>query len=75
LPDGLARRKLVKALERLGFEVSARGGKGSHCKATWRKSQKSVTIPSDLRRDVLYYVLKEIEKISEINWNDIRRKL
>lgn len=51
------------------------GGDGSHCKAIWPKNQKSVTIPSDLRKDVLYYLLKEIEKYSEVSWDEIKNKL
>ena len=53
LPDKLKRNKLTKALERLGFNISTKGGKGSHFKATFAANQKSITIPSDLRKDVL----------------------
>jgi len=75
LPDNLRRKKFIRALEALGFEVSTKGGKGSHCKITWTKNQKSITIPSDLKKDVLYYLLKEIKKISNIDWTDIQRKM
>jgi predicted RNA binding protein YcfA (HicA-like mRNA interferase family) len=71
LPDDLKQKKFIKALKRLGFEVSVRGGKGSHCKVTWVQSQKSVTIPSHIRKDVLYYVVKELEAISGVTWEDI----
>lgn len=73
LPGSLKRKKLGRALERLGFEISERGGKGSHIKATHIQSQKCVIIPEDLRRDVLYYVLKEIERISDVTWDDIQK--
>lgn len=75
LPSDLSRKKFCKALQKNGFEISTRGGKGSHFKATWPRSQKSVTIPSILRKDVLYYVLKEIEKISNLTWDDIKKEL
>ena len=63
------------ALERLGFEISERGGKGDHFKTTFIANQKSITIPADLRKDVLYYVLKEIEKNTNISWDEIKGKL
>jgi len=75
LPDKLKRNKLTKALERLGFNISTKGGKGSHFKATFAANQKSITIPSDLRKDVLYYVLKEIETNTGVTWNDILKFL
>lgn len=74
LPGNIKRRKFIKALERLGFEINKSGGDGSHYKATWT-NQKSITIPSDLRKDVLYYLLKEIENITGITWEDIKNKL
>lgn len=75
LPDNLKRKKLCRALERLGFEISMRGGNGSHFKATYIKNQKCVIIPGDLRKDVLYYVLKELQQVSNITWEDIQRYL
>ena len=75
LPDNLKRKKLARALERLGFEISTKGGSGSHIKATYISNQKSITIPDDLRRDVLYYILKEIEGISGVSWEDIQHFL
>lgn len=75
LPDSLKRKKLCRALERLGFEISTKGGNGSHIKITHIRSQKSTTIPDDLRKDVLYYVLKEIQKIGGVTWNDIKKHL
>ena len=75
LPGDLPRRKFLKALSRLGFEVNTVGGKGDHAKIIWPKTQKSITVISDLRKDVLYYLLKEIESISGITWDEIKNSL
>jgi len=75
LPGEIKRSKFTKALERLGFDIDRSGGDGSHYKATWPKTQKSITIQSKLRKDVLDYLLKEIEKNSGITWEDIRKEL
>jgi predicted RNA binding protein YcfA (HicA-like mRNA interferase family) len=48
LPGEINRKKLTKALERLGFVIDEKGGNGSHFKATWPKTQKCVTIPSKI---------------------------
>ena len=66
LPSQIKRKRFTKALERLGFIINKSGGDGSHYKATWPKTQKSIAIQSDLRKDVLYYLLKEIELIEKI---------
>lgn len=75
LSGQLKRRKFTKALHRLGFEIDWRGGDGSHCKATWPATQKSVTIQSDLRKDVLQYLLKEIERYSGVTREQIQEEL
>ena len=75
MPGGIKRRKLTRALEKLGFEISTRGGNGSHFKATHIQSQKCVIIQEDLRKDVLHYVLKQIEEISGVTWDDISNML
>lgn len=75
LPGEIKRDKFAKALVRLGFVLNNDGGKGSHYKFTWPPTQKSITIQSDLRKDVLRYILKEIEKISGITWEYIQKKL
>lgn len=75
LPGEIQRKKLTKALRRLGFIVNMTGGKGNHCKIIWPKTQKSVSIQSDLRKDVLYYVLKEIEQYSGVTWEEIKKEL
>ena len=75
LPGEIKRNKFTKALKRLGFIIDKTGGEGSHYKAIWPKTQKSVTIQSQLRKDVLYYLLKEIEQYSNVTWEDIKRSL
>lgn len=75
LPGNLNRKKLAKALKRLGFSISTKGGKGSHIKLTYT-NQKTITIPSsDLNKNVLCYLLKEIEEITEITWDEIKKEL
>ena len=75
LPDGVSREKFVRALHALGFVISRRGGKGSHYKATWPQSQKSLTIQYDFRKDVLYAALKQIKAISGVEWDQIQKEL
>lgn len=77
LPGEMKRRKLIRALTRLGFEIDKSGGNGSHYKITWPKTQKSLTIQSDLRKDVLKYVIAEIERYTNnaVNWEDIKKEL
>ena len=75
LPGEIRRPKFTKALERLGFIIDKKGGNGSHYKIIWPKTQKSIAIQSNLRKDVLYYLLKEIEKYSGITWEDIKKEL
>ena len=75
LPGEISRRKFLKALKRVGFEINKVGGKGSHVKLVWPATQKSVTVTVDLRKDVLYYLLKEIENISGVTWEEIKEEL
>ena len=75
LPSEINRNKFIRALRRLGFIINTKGGDGSHVKATWPNSQKSITIPSKIRKDVLYYLTKEIEKYSNVTWDDINNEL
>ena len=72
LPGDLSRKKFLHAISRLGFEINTVGGKGDHCKIVWPRTQKSISVDADLRKDVLYYLLKEIETISGITWDQIR---
>jgi len=75
LPGEISRKKFTKALVRLGFIIDKKGGDGSHYKVIWPKTQKVVVIQSELRKDVLYYVLKEIKKHSGVTWEDIKEEL
>ena len=75
LPGEIKRAKFIKALERCGFEINKVGGNGSHYKAIWPRNQKSVTIQQDLPKQVLRYVLKEIEICSGVTWDQINAKL
>ena len=75
LPGFLPRKKLIKSLGKLGFETSIVGGKGSHIKLIWPRTQKTITIPSGLEKHVLYYVLKEIEHYSGVTWDQIKELL
>jgi predicted RNA binding protein YcfA (HicA-like mRNA interferase family) len=75
LPGELKRKKFAKALKRLGFIIDKTGGNGSHYKVVWPSTQKAVTIQAKLRKDVLYYVIKEIDEISDITWGDIKKEL
>lgn len=75
LPGEIKRKKLTKALVRLGFVLDEKGGNGSHYKALWPKTQKAITLPYDLNKYTLYYLLKEIETISGVTWEDIRKEL
>jgi len=75
LPGELPRKRFLNALRRLGFEINTVGGKGDHVKIVWPATQKSVTVVGELRKDVLYYLLKEIENISSITWEQIRNEL
>ncbi|HCC83543.1 TPA: hypothetical protein DEP96_01705 [Candidatus Uhrbacteria bacterium] len=75
LPSDLSRKKFLHALTRLGFIIDTVGGKGDHIKAIWPATNKSITIDADLRKDVLYYILKIIESDTGITWGDIKDKL
>lgn len=75
LPSDLPRKKFLKALERSGFVIDERGGNGSHCKVTWPRTGKCVTIPQNTDKHVLKYVLKELEEYSGIPWDEIRKYL
>lgn len=78
LPGSLSREKFLRALQRLGFNIDEKGGKGSHVIAFWGRTQKSVTIPhQQLPKQVLKYILVEIEKVTngEIDWNKIKKEI
>lgn len=75
LPGELSRKKFLHALYRLGFDINPVGGKGGHFKVTWPATNKSITVIGDLRNDVLYYFLKEIESYSGVTWERIKAEL
>ncbi len=75
LPGEIKRKKLIKALRRLGFIIDESGGDGSHYKVTWPHTQKSLTIPQKLPKQTLKYVLNEIKEYSGITWDDIKKEL
>ena len=74
LPGEVKRKKLTKALIRLGFVLNESGGDGSHYKIVW-KNEKSITIPYNISKNVLRYLLKEIKDISGVTWEDIQKEL
>lgn len=77
LPGDLKRPKFIKSLDRLGFEISMRGGNGTHYKVTWPSTQKAFSVPMRLDKHTLYYLIKEIEVITNghIAWDDIKNNL
>lgn len=77
LPGEIKRPQFLRALARLGFEINASGGNGSHYKALWPQTQKSVTIKQQLPKPVLHYLLKEIEVITNgvVTWERIKENL
>lgn len=75
LPGEISRKKFLNALRRLGFDINPIGGKGNHFKVTWPSTNKSVTVIDDLRNNVLYYLLKEIELYSGVTWEQIKEQL
>ena len=75
LPGLIKKRKFIKALEKNGFVISRKGGKGGHFKATYRNEKVIILPSSDLRKDQLYYIIKSIENITEITWKDLKRYL
>ncbi len=75
LPGVIKKRKFIKALEKNGFVISKKGGKGGHFKATY-ENEKAITLPSsNLRKDQSYYIIKAIEEISDVTWEDLEKYL
>ncbi len=72
LPGQIPQKKFLRAVLRLGFQLNTVGGKGDHCKIIWPATQKSISVDTDLRKDVLYYLLKEIETISGVTWEQLK---
>ena len=75
LPGEIPRKKFLRAVVRLGFTMNTIGGKGDHVKILWPSTQKSISVDGDLRKDVLYYLLKEIEVVSGVTWEQIKQQL
>ncbi|MCD4705098.1 type II toxin-antitoxin system HicA family toxin [bacterium] len=75
IPGEIKRKKFTKALVRLGFILNKSGGDGSHYKLIWPKTQKSIIVQSKVTKNVLRYLLKEIEKYSGLTWEDVRKEL
>ncbi|MCX6809201.1 MAG: type II toxin-antitoxin system HicA family toxin [Candidatus Berkelbacteria bacterium] len=75
LPGEIKRPKFLRTCKRLGFVVDRRGGDGSHFKLVWPKNNKMVTIPEDLPKQTLKYIIKEIMEISNLDWDDIKKEL
>lgn len=78
LPGNVSRDGFIRALVKLGFELDKSGGKGSHYKAVWPSTQKSVTIPhKDLSKYVLKYILPEVETatLKRVTWENIKELL
>jgi len=75
LPGEIARWKFINAVRRCGFLINTVGGKGDHFKITWPATQKSISVDGELRKDVLYYLLKEIMAVSGVTWEQIKECL
>lgn len=75
LPSNISRQKFIGALRRLGFVINTKGGKGSHIKAIIPKSGKTIIIPDNFRKDILYHCVSAIEELSGITWEDIKKEL
>lgn len=74
LPGDLSRKKFLNALRRLGFFVDMQGGDGSHCKVEWRNG-KEIPIKKDLDKYALKYILKQIEEMSGVTWEQIKEEM
>lgn len=74
LPGDLDVKKLVRALVRLGFIINEKGGKGSHVKAIWR-NEKMVIVQRNLYKQALRHLIREIEEVSGVTWEEIKKQL
>ena len=77
LPGEISRQRFLNALRRVGFVINVSGGDGSHVMATWPLTQKSVTIQKKIPKQVLKYLLKEIDQVtmSKVTWERIKGEL
>ncbi len=74
IPSDIHPKKLLRALTWLGFVLNTKGGRGSHVKVIWR-NEKSITVQYNLHRHAFLGLLKEIEEISGLTWEEIEREL
>lgn len=74
LPNKLKTTVFLKALEKNGFRIDTKGGKGSHIKATYY-NEKMIIIPKKIEKHTLYYILKEIKSCAGVSWDDIKKYL
>ncbi|MCK4636135.1 MAG: type II toxin-antitoxin system HicA family toxin [Candidatus Moranbacteria bacterium] len=74
LPEKIKRTVFLKALEKNGFRIDSKGGKGSHIKVI-HSNEKMIIIPKKIEKQTLYYILKEIESCTGVSWNDIKKYL
>jgi hypothetical protein len=72
LPGDVSRDRLLKSLRKAGFIIDMRGGDGSHCKAEWPRNHKEISIKFRLNKYTLKYLLKEIEQISGVTWDELK---
>ena len=77
LPSDIKRKQFMRALARVGFVINESGGNGSHYKATWPKTQKAITVQANLPKQVLKYLIKEIEEVTGgvVTWEKIKEDL
>jgi len=75
LPGEIKRPKFLKVCRRLGFVIDRKGGDGSHFKIVWPKNNKMVTVPEDLPKQTLKYIIKEMMEVSCLDWEDIKKEL
>jgi len=63
LPSDIRQRRLLKALQKVGFIINTSSGKGSHAQAIDPKSGKYITIPNHLYKIALREILKLAEDL------------
>ena len=57
LPGEIKRSKFLKICKRLGFVIDKKGGDGSHFEVVWPKNNKMVTVPENLPKQTLKYII------------------
>jgi uncharacterized protein (DUF779 family) len=61
LPSDISQKRLAKAFEKAGFIIDVSGGKGGHYKLIDPKSNKFITLQSNIFKQVLRDKLKQAE--------------